>query len=312
MEKKILVAVDRSVYSSNSFNYLFNVFAGVPDISFHLLHIVSTTAASAGREWMHEQDLMQLISPQCRSQFESAERFMEEARERFEEKGFSPDRVSTEVRLSRMSVVKDILVEASKGLYDALVVGRRGSSKITDLLIGSVSSMLLDYSKDVPMWVIDGQIDSRKFLVPVNGTSQSLRAVDHLAFILRDNPHAEITLFNSTAIFAHSVPIHPEDFYQQWSKEWCDEHLTRPDSLFHGPEQILRESGFPMDRVRRITTRKGLYPSRQIVRQALMGNYGTIVMGCRPLGISKGVFKSVTAKVFGMAQDVAIWVIECY
>jgi nucleotide-binding universal stress UspA family protein len=52
-----------------------------------------------------------------------------------------------------------------------------------------------------------------------------------------------------------------------------------------------------------------MYASRQIVRQALIDDYGTIVMGRRDKEIIKGVFGSVTEKVLAMSVDTAVWVV---
>ena len=58
-----------------------------------------------------------------------------------------------------------------------------------------------------------------------------------------------------------------------------------------------------------LETKKGMYASRQIVRQALIDDYGTIVMGRRDKEIIKGVFGSVTEKVLAMSVDTAVWVV---
>ncbi|BCO09556.1 hypothetical protein GF1_19320 [Desulfolithobacter dissulfuricans] len=61
MEKKILVAIDGSVYSSNSLDYLIKQFANDKDICVHLLSIIS----SAGKDdnWMFEVDSLRQHSP---------------------------------------------------------------------------------------------------------------------------------------------------------------------------------------------------------------------------------------------------------
>ena len=52
-----------------------------------------------------------------------------------------------------------------------------------------------------------------------------------------------------------------------------------------------------------------MYPSRQIVRQALMDDFGTIVMGRRPEEMKKGFSGSVSGDVLAMAVDTAIWIV---
>jgi len=309
MQRKILAAVDGSVYSSNILHYLGRLFEGQRDFLLHLLYIVPGGSLGSGREWLDELEILTMLKPEARDRYAAAGRYLQNATQQLGRLGIAPEQITTQVQLSRVDVAGDILNEARKGLYDALVIGRRGLSKLEELVIGSVSTSILDKCHDVPLWIVDGQVDSRRFLLPVDGTPHSLKAIDHLCFILKDNPHAEVTLFNSPAMFAHKPEIVPQNFYEQWGKEWCDLHLSGPDSLFHAPEQLLLESGFPAARIHRLYTRLGLYPSRQIVRQALIDDFGTIVIGRRGAEAKKGIFKGVSDQVLYMAEKVAIWIV---
>jgi nucleotide-binding universal stress UspA family protein len=310
MERKILVAVDGSHHSYNILRYLGRLFSGVTDFKFHLLCIVpGASLPEAGKEWLEESELLSTMSSEGRRRHHTAERYMGEAILQLARRGIDSVQVTTAVQMVRMGIVEDILQEARKGLYDALLIGRRGLSKLEKVFMGSVSSSLLDKSHDVPIWMVDGVVESAKILVPVDGSVNSLRAVDHLAFILRGNPHAEITLFHSAAMLAGSGHIDPHDFREQWGEEWCELHLSRPDSLFHAPEQILRENGFQEARVHRLHTHKGFSPSRQILRQALVDDFGTIVIGRRGTEISKGLLKRVSDQVIAMAEGLAVWIV---
>ncbi len=91
--------------------------------------------------------------------------------------------------------------------------------------------------------------------------------------------------------------------------DWCEAHKDDKDLHFLAPLQMLNNSGFPSDRIHRLETKKGMYPSRQIVRQALIDDYGTVVMGRRSKEMKKGVFGSVTEKVLAMGVDTSIWVV---
>ena len=309
MEKNLLIAVDASVYSSNTFHYLEKLFAGLADIRIHLLSVIPCNPSQVAKEWFDEMELMSTLSKEEQKRFAAAKRFLKKAVQQLGRNGIAPEQVSTEVKLSAASPAEEILHVARKGLFDALVIGRRGVSKLEELIMGSVSCTVFEKCHDVPIWIVDGQVDSRKFLVPVDGSHFTLQAVDHLCFILKDNPYAEVTLFHSAAMFAQKQELGMKYCNRLLSPDWCDTHRDDKEFYFLAPRQMLINSGFPPERIHRIETKAGMYPSRQIVRQAVIDDFGTIVIGRRSKEIKKGVFGSVTEKVVAMSVNSAVWVV---
>ncbi|HIJ79543.1 MAG: universal stress protein [Desulfobulbaceae bacterium] len=310
MQKKILVAVDGSPYSNNALKYIGKLFQNLTDIHFHLFSIVPTSGPGpAAREWLTEDELFNIISPGCRNKLIAQKKYMQEAIRQLTGFGISEDQISQTVQLSKFGVAEDIIQQTRIGNYDALLIGRRGIGKLEELFMGSVSATILDKCHDFPIWVIDGEVNPAKFLVPFDGTCHAMMAIDHLSFILADNPYAEVTLFYSTALLGDQPKIIVQDFYDIWGKEWCDQHLSRPDSLFHGPKQLLIDNGFPADKIFWLQTFKGIDPSRQILRQSLLDEFGTIVLGRRGEDVDKGIFRGVSDRVLLMAEQVAVWIV---
>ncbi len=309
MEKKILVAIDGSTYSNNTIQYLGSLFGPISEVNFHLLTIIACGSLPSSKEWMDELELMNCLPPEAQKRLRSAKTYMKTATRKLEKLGVAPERVSCEVRLGRQSVAKDILNEGRQGLYDAVVIGRRGLSKLEELVMGSISTSVFEKYHDVPLWIIDGQVDSRKFLVPIDGSFCSMMAVDHLAHILADCQHCQITLFHSTAMLSTVRSLEPQEMYEQWGRQWCEEHLSRPDSLFHAPKQLLIQSGIPEKNIQWLHTSKGIEAGRQILRQALIDDYGTIVIGRRGKDVKKGIFRGVSDRIVLMGEQVAIWIV---
>ena len=251
MERKLLVAVDGSVYSSNIINYLGQLFAQSEEVHFHLLTIVACSNLPHAREWMEEKELMNCVSPEGRRHFQQSRDYLEAAVRKLAKNGIGGDRVTVDTRLSVRSIADDILHEARQGLYDGIILGRRGHGLIEELVIGSVSGNMIEKSHDVPVWLIEeSEGDPRRILAPVDGSFSALMAIDHLAHILAGNPDVEVTLFQSSAMFAHESGNRPEKFHEQWGEQWCREHLHRQDSLFHAPRQLLVESGLASERIK--------------------------------------------------------------
>ncbi len=309
MERKILVAVDGSPYSLNQINYLGRLFADTADWKFDFIRLVSAGGLPSGSEWMDDLDKMSLFPPQIRKQLAGATQYMKEVTEKLVRRGIRAEQISTIVRLARDTIVADIVHEARTGMYDAVFIGRRGIGKIGELVMGSVSTSVLEKCFGLPVWVVDGDVNSRKFFIPVDGTLHCLRAVDHLAYILQNNVKAEITLFHSEAMMAHKDVDPVELFFEQWGEEWSREHLTGPDAIFHGPEQILRESGFPGEHISRLEKKLGLDPARDIVKLAVKRKEGTIVMGRRGPDARKGIMRGVSDRVMRAAEQVAVWLV---
>ena len=310
LQKKILVAVDGSVYSNNALNYLTEIFKGRENVRLDLFSVVSASGLpEAGREWMDELSLMTAMGPQARNRYSRTRRFMNQAIEHMIRLGMEEQQVRAEVEIARAGTAMDIIQKARSGMYDALVIGRRGIGKIEELFMGSVSASVLGKCHDVPVWVVDKQVRSDRFLMPVDGSFHSLKAVDHLGFMLGNHPSAEITLFHSSAMFATKYSSHPQDYYDRWGKEWCDRYLSGPDSLYEAPRQLLVEAGFAPERIFWLHAFKGIEPARQIIRQALVDDFGTIVMGRRSGQSNRGLLKSVSDRVVFMAEKVAIWIV---
>lgn len=307
--RKLLVALDGSRHSHNALHYLAGLFAGQEYVRFHLLSLVAGVALPAGGEWLSEEERLNMLGSEAQKRLRTHRGYLRSAEEYLIKQGVGPERISKEVLICRATLAADIAHEARKGLYDAMVLGRRGMTKLEEVLLGGVSVKLLEQCHDVPQWIIDGEVDSHRFLVPVDGSPYSLMAVDHLAFMLGNHPDAEITLFHSTAILAEQPQFKAEDFHRQWDPDWCHLHLHQSTDLFQAPRQLLLDAGFPPHRIKEEETSKGFEPSRQILRQAMIDDYGTIVLGRRGAQIKKGVFRGVSDRVLLMAQHVAVWVI---
>jgi nucleotide-binding universal stress UspA family protein len=309
MEKKLLIGVDASVYSSNTLHYLEQLFAHLDDIRLHLFTVVTCSPSQTPSAWVDPLELLSRMSPEEQKHYGTASKFLRTAVDRLRRNGIRQEQVTTELKIATGSPAEEVLNTARKGRFDALVLGRRGVSKLEELIMGSVSSTMFEKCHDVPLWIIDGQVDSRKFLVPVDGSHFTLQAVDHLCFMLKGNPYAEVTLFHSAAMFAQKQDLSMGYCNRFLPQEWCRDNSDNPDLYFLAPRQMLINSGFPPERIHRLETKTGMYPSRQIVRQALLDGHGTIVMGRRDKEIVKGVFGSVTEKVVAMSVNTAVWIV---
>ncbi|RJX24847.1 MAG: universal stress protein [Desulfurivibrio sp.] len=309
MKKKILVAVDGSYCSLNEIHYLSKLFGEHEDISIHLITIVSGSLPPSS-EWLNEEDKMNMLSPEARNKINLAKKHLREETAFLTHHGLKEEQVTSAMQLSRTGVANDLIHEMHKGIYDALVIARRGLGKLQELVLGSVTTTILEKCFNVPIWIIDGEIDSRRFLVPVDGSWRTLKAVDHLGFMLANVPDIEIALFHSLSWLTPKKILGLDKFCDIWGRQWCDEHLSGPDAIFRGPEQLLRENGFDMTRVSRVEVSRGPVAALDIIHELGEKKYGTIVMGRRGPDEPKGIFGGVSGQVLRTVNGIAVWLVN--
>ena len=308
MQKEILIAIDGSVYSDQSLSYLADLFHKQPDINFHLCTWITATASIMPSS-ADPRDSLLPDAPSLNKKEGTARRCLSRAQEKLVRYGVEEKRIQTSIEISGYNIAAMIQQKAEKDLADAVLVGRRGLNGLSEMLMGSVSATLFRKCHSTPLWIIDGEVQSKNFLVPLDGSLHSLMAVDHLAHILAGREDIQISFFHCSALFGKKVECKPENFYHKWDKEWCDTHLSGTGCLFEGPRILLQEAGIPTGRIRILPKATDLEEAHGIIREAKRENCGTIVMGRRGARMAKGLFGGVSDRTIKRAQNLALWIV---
>lgn len=304
MERTLLVAVDGSVYSSNSLDYLARLFVADRNINIHLLNVASS--GGADKDWMNDVDPLRSQSSGSDKRSILGRKYLKEAEERLLRQGFPQERIQTRVK-SASSISSAIREEAERGNYDAIVIGRRGLGSVGTMFFGSTSADLIEKCHRSPLWIVDGNVSASRFLLAVHSHPSSLMAADHLAFMLKEYPGAEICLYHSNSVFGSQSPAKAEDFHAQWGKAWCDQYLDLANYLFYAHAQLLVDNGFSRHRITQLPTQMHLDVSSDLLKQAKEHHCGTIVIGRRRRDLARGQLKGVSDKTVKQAQNVAVW-----
>lgn len=304
MDKTILVAIDGSVYSSNSLDYLAKLFAADRKLNIHLIHVVSS--GGADKDWMFDVDPLRSQGSGNDKRSLLARKHLKDAQERLFRHGFSEQQVQTKTKTAS-GICNAIREEAERGNYDAVLIGRRGLGSMGNMFFGSTSADLIEKCHRSPLWIVDGNVRATRFLLAVHSHPSSLMAADHLAFMLKEHPSAEICLYHSNTVFGKQTPARPEEFHAQWGKSWCEKYLDLDNFLFYAHAQVLADNGFSRHRIKQLPTQMHLDVSSDLLKQAKQHNCGTIVIGRRRRDLSRGQLKGVSDKTVKQAQDVAVW-----
>lgn len=311
MKKQILVCIDDSPTSSRALLYVAYLFKACDEVDLILYHgHVGAIAA-----FPEPEDYLNTLTPdQPASQgSDKGDRLLEKARQKLESYGIASKRISTCCQPAS-NIADNIYHFGAKRLVDAIVVARRGVGIVGGLLLGSVSLALFDICRSIPLWIIDGAIQSNRFLVPVDGTPNSLMAIDHLAHIFNGRTDVKFFLFHVRSFLSPPPVCRPETFYDRWGKDWCDTHLSGTGCMFTGPTELLVDGGgIPKECIVALPEPTALEESTAIISSAKKNDCGTIVIGRRPesevKSIVKSIFGGVSKRTIYQTENRALWVI---
>lgn len=204
--------------------------------------------------------------------------------------GFPPDRVLLKCSPSQLGTVKDIAVEAERGLYDAVVLGRRGLGWFDEFFQDSVTHRLLWESITFPLWVCRNPIrHGRNVLLCVDGSDQALRMADHVGFILRNEPQHGVTVFHNRA------EARPEGG-----------HI---DDMLGAAGDILLQNGIEEERITYLV-KSSKHPAELILREAHEAEYAAVAVG-RSGGkpdSRTNLFGSISLTLLRTLEGSALWI----
>jgi nucleotide-binding universal stress UspA family protein len=313
-EKHILIGIDGSPGSRASLNYIGLIFANNPNVHIDLLHILPPipplfTELSSDIHELHSiQKSAAKFERECR---ERAAAIMEEAENTLTQYNIRKEKLCFLVRPRITGLAREFLAMERDAIYDAIVLGRRGMSRIEELFLGSLTSNILQLAKKVTICVVDGKIQSRKLLVPIDGSPNAGRALNNAAWLLAGSEFTEVTIL-------HVIPsLFPKEI-REASIESEKMDVSFRERLVNDARELLTNAkkrlvgqGISEDAINTQLETKSTGVARSILKFAKNQNHHSIMIGRR--GISRTrqfLFGSVSNKIIQQAQNMAVWVVS--
>ena len=243
MEKKILLAVDGSIHSKHAIQYAVRMSSVVRDFTCTLLHVqpaISQFLLDEARTDFKAQDELKKV---IRRNAEDAQGMLEKYKAQMVRMGIADKRIDVVTQPRLLGLARDILQRAQEGLYDAIVVGRRGLSRVQKAFMGSVTAKLAEHSRVIPVWMVDGDVTSTRIIVAVDGSEYSLRAVDHLSFMVGENPNISVTLFHVMPRFSNYCVIDFDEKEVDIQKVISQGDKRCIDSFYTHAQKKFKEAG---------------------------------------------------------------------
>jgi hypothetical protein len=290
MNKHFLVTISNDVEHLYGVRFICSFFKEMSEHRLTLLHICRQDSNDMGSAlndmWSKPDDKIHgKLSIGARKSINRAIELLGKSR-------MSIDQVITKTVAERYGKVKDILTEGSKGLYDAIILGRRASYTLQWVFERPADEMAQFMIKDScctsPLWICPESGPGRKnVLLCIDGSENAYRAADHVGYILSEQDHHKITLFHvGTGIGA------------------------APEEIFLRAESILHEHGVGTERIDRNTT-WGISVPGSILSEVEKGSYAAVAVGLH--GQEHGRMKDfnlvggTTSKLINKVEKAALW-----
>ena len=309
MEKKILLPLDQSSESKNAVKYAARKSSTVNKLNFVLLHVEPMVSSYLKEEARKNNKVRKELELRLKKNHKKAIQLLEPHKEEMVRLGISPDSIKIVSLQRKLGLAKDIIDYAQEQSLDAILVGRRGKSKLQELFMGSTTANLVDNSRVVPIWIVDGKVTSDRILLAVDGSEQSLKILDHVIYLVGDNPNTFLTLYHIET----RGPDYNLVSYDEEKSDALEKVIDQEDEVYIGEyhakgAQMLEDAGIGKDRyeIRIVKRRRNI--GNAILKKAEKDNYGTIVIGRS--GVGKSFFMgSVSRYVISRAVNRAVWLV---
>lgn len=308
MKKRVLIAVDGSLHADQGLVYVADLVSGRDDIGCTLIHVqpmISKFFAEEAKADPKVQETLQRVMEY--NQRQSTE-ILDKSKQMLLGRGVPPSAVEVVGKPRAMGLAKDILEHAHTNGFDVIVAGRRGLARVQKIFMGSVSSKLAEYSGGIPVWVVDGDIRPRKFLVALDVMAPWAHTLDHLTAMCAGRSDLQMT-------FYHVMQNEPLDEatamipgMQEIGAMIARNEKDRLDQFWEEAKERLAAAGFNRRHLDILAPLRTGRIGKMITQQAESGSYDTVLIGRRG-GDQAYYFGSISRYVIERLSDCAVWVL---
>ena len=209
-----------------------------------------------------------------------------------------------------MSIARDIYNCANREKVDAVALTRRGRTDLETFFMGAISSRLVHYCADCPVWILGSAVRSRKVLVCMDSSKNALRAADHVGFML-SGTDCLATLFHSIRHLRRYVPMEVLEGAEELQKLWKNKAGEQIAPYMEKAEEMLLNAGLSKEQISMKVVDGGRSAANEILKEARNNGYGTIVLGRHGESMAKEfMFGSVTSKILHHSPGLAVWIVQ--
>ncbi|MBU4258439.1 MAG: universal stress protein [Proteobacteria bacterium] len=309
LTKRIVIPLDGSKNSLRSLEYINLIYGPSHNLEVTLIYILPSLPPILTDKSIDKKTRTKLKSVEKKNE-DMAEKILAEAQNILLNKVFKEEKIKTCCQKRGITVAQDICNWALIKQVDTILLTKRGRTEIKSFFMGKVSTRLVEYRRNNPVWILEGGINSKNVLVCVDNSENALRAVDHVGFML-SGTDCHITIFHTMKHLSRFVPMQVLEEAEDLEKLWRNKAGEEIAPYIKKAKEILLKAGLSEEQITTKVTEGSRSSADDILKEAQDNDHGTIVMGRRGLSAVKEFFMgSVTSSVLNRAVSLAIWIVQ--
>ncbi len=288
MNRHLLVTVSDNINAMHAVRFVGHFFSDKRNVKVTLFYTAARPAAVYAGE--KTDDTVREMEEQSKKSLAKGRKALETAKKELLWMGFPPENVETKLQVRQFSKAEDIIQEGTKGLYDAVVLGRRGLSWLEETFEESVSKALLEQGIGFPMWICrKPEPDRNGVLLATDGSESAACMVDHVGFMLQPDPLHRVKIIAVVKGGGESEAI---------------------KKALNAAKESIMKAGVPQDRIETQAI-EGSNVAKTILKVAKEEKFAAVAVG--RTGSGKGMFQkffmgSVSTTLFRELEGAALWV----
>lgn len=283
MNKHFLINVSNQKNAASGVRFISNFFTDKSSIKATLFY----SAPKAPAVWENENNFenSQQQKMQEKKLLSKGKETLTELKQTCLDEGFLSQNIIEKLQTRLFTNVHDIIQEGEKGLYDAVVLGKRAVTIMEEAFEEDIGHTLYKEKFTFPLWLCRSSDPLRKnTLLYVDGSAASLQMADHVGFILGEEKK-------------HNVDI------------LAPESISSESNLMAQYKAALQQSGLTRDRIQTLAPVAG-NPGKDILKRVGKNRYAAVALGrnsSEPSLLARLFRGPVCSVLFKELTDTSLW-----
>jgi nucleotide-binding universal stress UspA family protein len=309
LTKMLVIPVDGSDNALRSLDYLGLIYGSDHNLEVTLKYVLPTLPPVLADNRSLDRETATKLKTIENKSIRMAEKILTQAKKFLVDKGFHEERVQTVYKKKRSGIAQDLCQWVESKRADAVLVSSRGRTRLEAFFMGEVSSKLLEYCRVCPVWIVQGQVKSKRMLIAIDSSENALRAVDHAGFML-SGTDCPVTIFHTMRHLRRFVPQEMLDEAPELEELWKTKAGKEIEPFMKKAEEMLVKAGVNESQISQKVVDGSRSAANDILEEARNNQYGTIVMGRRGIsGVQEFFMGSVSSKVLQNSTGMAVWIV---